>query len=197
MSNSLERLQISFSPAHKEIAFWCLKYAAVLAVFLVFFVPVQSRVSNHMSEASSMKRQIADLKKITTNLLTPEEIERVKGRVDRFEEKLADQTKMAAILDEITKFTETHHLRLIQIYSDSPILVKNDQGKEMEMNGKKLHRLPVTFRVEADFKSLSAFLRDVREESKWINMAESVSIQSSSGEGEALVGDITVSYIAV
>jgi Tfp pilus assembly protein PilO len=199
MTNPFERFQLSLGAMQKEkeIAVWFLKYAAVFILFLFFFIPVQSRVSSHMSEVSSMKKQIGDLKQITTSLLTPEEIERVKGRVDRFESKLADPTKMPAILDEITKFVEVHHLRMIQIYSDSPVLVKNEQGKEMELNGKKLHRLPVTFRVEADLKSLAAFLRDVREDSQWINTAESVSIQASSGEGEALVGDITLSYIAV
>jgi Tfp pilus assembly protein PilO len=199
MNNPFERLQLSFGAMQKEkeILVWCFKYGAVFVVFLFFFIPVQSRLSSSHSEVSSMKKQIDDVKKITTSLLTPEEVERVRDRVDRFESKLADQSKMTAILDEITKLSEAHHLRMIQIYSDSPILVKNEEGREMEVGGKKLHLLPVTFRVEGDFKGLSAFLRDIREDSQWINTVESVSILASSGEGEALVCDVTLSYIAI
>ena len=180
---------------NRELATWLLKYGAVLLVFLVFFVPIQSRLSNNSSERSSLKKQIDGLEKITSTLLTPEEIERVKGRIDTFESKLADLTKTNAILDEVSRVAEENHLKMIQIYSDGAISVKNDAGQELAVDGKKLSLLPVIFRVEADYKSLANFLKILNDNAQWTYTVESMQLQTPVNEGESLQCDLTISYI--
>ena len=136
------------------------------------------------------------MKKIMTSLLTPEEIELVRGRVDRFESRLADETKTSRILDQITQMCESNRLRLVQVYADSPILVKNEAGQELQVEGKKLNLLPVNFRVEADYKNLSNFLKTLSDESKWTFTVESLQVQRAASESESLQCDITLSFIS-
>ena len=189
------KLSFSFLENQKDIWIWLVKYGAVITVFLFFFLPISSRLSSNIAEHNSLKKQISDLKEITTNLLSPEEVARVKERVDRFEQRLADESKTNAILDQVTKIAEENHLKMIQIYSDSPVLVKNEQGQDLEVGGKKLNILPVTFRVEADYKSLANFLRAMSEQATWTYMVEGLQLQESSTEAGSLQCDVTLSYI--
>ena len=193
-----DRIKISFHSLgkNKDMLAWVLKYGIVLIVFLFFFLPIHGRLSNYQAERSSLRKQIDILKKIVSSLLTPEEIERVRSRVEQFESKLADETKTASILNQITTMCESNHLKLIQIYSDSPVLVKNDAGQELQVEGKKLNLLPVNFRVESDYKSLANFLHELSENSKWTFTVESLSLQRSAAEGESLQCDITLSFIS-
>ena len=112
-----------------------------------------------------------------------------------FESRLADLTKTNAILDEVSKVAEENHLKMVQIYSDSPILVKNDAGQELAVDGKKLSLLPVTFRVEADYKGLANFLKTLNDNAQWTYTVESIQIQTPSSEGESLQCDLSLSYI--
>jgi Tfp pilus assembly protein PilO len=180
---------------NRELWFWVLKYGGVLVAFLFFFIPVESRLSSYLVESGSLQREIDSIKQITATLLTPEEIERVKGRVDQFEAKLAGLTSASAILDDVTKIVEDSHLKMIQIYSDSPVLVKDEKGRELEAGGKKLSLLPVNFRVEADYKNLATFLKKLNDTSQWTFTVESFQLQTPSADGENLQCDITLSYI--
>ena len=183
------------TPAQRESIFWALKYGAVLTVFLVFFVPIQSRLSSYSAERGSLKGQIEDLKKITTSLLTPEEIQRVRDRVDSFEGGLGDETKTNGIIDHISQLAEKNHLQLIQIYPDSPILAKNAQGQELLVGGKKLQLLPVNFSVHSDFKGVGNFLKEMMDDASWSFTVESITLQPSQAEGEGLQCDLTLSFI--
>ncbi len=190
------RLFLDTLAKRKDVWNWVLRYGAVFTVFLFFFLPGQSRLSSYTAERDSLKKQISDLKQIMNTLLTPEEIERVKGRVDNFESKLADLTKTNAILDEVSKLAEENHLKMIQIYSDSPILVKDNTGKELEVSGKKLSLLPVNFRVQADYKSLGNFLKDMHSQAQWSFTVESLQLQTPEEDaGGSLQCDVTLSYI--
>ena len=180
----------------KDLWLWVLKYIGLLTIFLFFYLPVQGRLASHLSETSSLKKQITDLKSIMANMLTPAEIEVVRERVDRFEAKLADETKATKILDQISEFAEKNHLKLIQIYSDSPVSVKNELGKELEVNGKKLYLLPVSFRVEADYKSFATFLKTLNDEAAWTYTVESFQMQKPSDDSESLQCDVTLSFVA-
>ncbi len=180
----------------KDLWLWVVKYIGVVSIFLFFYVPIQGRLSNHLSETSSMKKQIMDLKNIMASMLTPEEVAVVRGRVDLFETKLADESKAAKILDQISVFAEKNNLKLIQIYSDSPVSVKNEAGQELQVEGKRLFLLPVSFRVESDYKSIANFLKLLSDDSSWIFTIESLQILKPSVESESLQCDLTISYVA-
>ena len=180
----------------KGLWFWLAKYAVVFAVFLFFFLPIHGRLSNNSSELHSLRKGIEDLKKISVSLLSPEEVERIGGRVHGFESKLIDATKAAKLLDEITDLAEKNHFNVIQIYSDSPVLIKDLNGKELEVNGKKLSLLPVNFRIETDYKNLANFLKDLADTSSGTYTVESLHLQRTPAENEILQCDITLSYIA-
>ena len=179
----------------KELIFWGIKYGVVITFFLVIFLPIQGRLSNYSNEKGSLKGQIEDLKKITTSLLTPEEIQRVRDRVDSFEKGLGDETKANVIINQVSNLAEKSNLKLIQIYSDSPILAKNGQGQELLVDGKKLQLLPVNFRVQSDFKGIGNFLKTLADNASWTFTVESMEIKASATEAEGLQCDLTLSFI--
>ena len=178
----------------KETLLWIARYAMVMVVFLFIFLPMQTRLSSQFSELKSLKREIDNLKKISTDLLKPEELDRISKRVYTFESKLVDTTKASKILDYITDLAEKNHFNLVQIYSDSPVLIKDPSGKEMEVAGKKLNILPVNFRVETDYKNLANFLKALIDDYFGTFTIESLHAQRTPSE--TLQCDITLSYIA-
>lgn len=179
--------------SRKDVLGWVVKYGALLVVFLFFFIPMQSRLSSYASQNRSLQKQITDLKQVTASLLTPAEIDRVRGRVLKFEEGLTDETKTDAILDLISEQAEKNHLKIIQIYSDSPTLVKSPEGAELEVGGKKLHILPVNIRLESDYKSFGNFLKAMNDTSSWIFTVESLQLQPI--EADSLQCDLTLSFV--
>jgi Tfp pilus assembly protein PilO len=174
---------------------WLAKYGALLAVFLVFFIPIQMRLSSYTSEQSSLKKETESLKKIIESLLTPAEVKAVSENINQFESGLADVTKANQILDEVTRMADEHHMKMVQIYSDSPILVENGANQALEVGGKKLSVLPVSFRVETDYKNLANFLKALSDGSKWTMTVEALQLQRSSTDNESQQCDITLSYL--
>jgi len=189
------KISLRFMEGQKDLWVWILKYGAVLLVFLFFYIPIQSRLSSSADESSALKKQTESLKKIMESLLTPQEIASVTERAQSFESKLGETTKASNIIDQITAMSEAHHMKMIQIYPDSPILVKDDEGHELEVEGKKLNILPVSFRLETDYENLADFLKDLSESSKWTYVVETMQVQKPDETTDSLQCDITISYI--
>ena len=189
------KISMRFLEGQKDTWAWIVKYGALLLVFLFFYVPAQSRLSSFMDENKALRKQYDSLKKIMESLLTPAEIATVTERVLSFESKLGEATKASRIIDQITLMAEEQHMKMIQIYPDSPILVKNDEGRELEVDGKKLNILPVSFRVETDYENLAGFLKALSENSNWTYVVESLQLQKPDEESESLQCDMTISYI--
>ena len=189
------KIPLSFMKGQKDLWAWIIKYGALLLVFLFFYVPIQSRLSSSTDENNALRKQTESLKKIMKSLLTPEEIAAVTARAQSFESNLGETTKASNIIDQITAMAETNHMKMIQIYPDSPVLVKNDEGKELEVGGKKLNILPVSFRVETDYENLGNFLKSLSDNSKWTYVVEALLLQKPDEASESLQCDMTISYI--
>ncbi len=174
---------------------WLVKYGIVLAVFLFFFVPIQVRLSGQLIQQGVLKNEIDGLKKLSQSLLSPKEALDASRRVERFESMLTDVTKANEILGEVTRMAEEHHMKMVQIYSDSPVLIDDGTGRALEVEGKKLSLLPLSFRVETGYKDLAGFLKGLSDGSKWIVTVETMELQRSSTENESLQCDMTLSYI--
>lgn len=196
--NILDRFKASAGRSETEKAFvvWLSKYAALFVVFLVVFLPVQRQLANYQSTQKQLKNQIAGLKQMSEGFLNKAEIEDIQHRQELFVAMLADPTKAAALIDQISDEAEKHHLKLIQIYSDSPISIKNAEGREMELEGKRLSYLPINFRTETDYKNLANFLYSLRENTIALHVVEALHIQKVSDEAATLQCDITLSYIS-
>ena len=185
------------SALRKQSLVWALKFGILFVVFLVFFFPVQRDAGILSSNMDSLKDQIEDLKKISLNLLTPEELKETEQRVNEFKFKLIDSARVNKLLDFISDEADKNHFNVIQIYSDSPITLKDDQGKELELDGKKLMLLPVNFRVETDFKSLGNFLKSLKDNTQGNFVIESLSLKKTTPQMETLQCDLTLSFVAV
>ena len=181
----------------KELVLWSVKYGAVFLVFLFIQAPLQSRLASRVSELHSLKRQITDLKQISTNLLDPTEMEALRRRVDGFESRLADEAKASEIMDRISASAEKNHLKMIQIYPDSPAPVRSESGKDLQVAGKTLHALPVSFRVEADYKNLANFLKSLEDDLKWVFTVDSMLLKKASEEAGTVQSDLTLSFFTL
>ena len=193
----LERLKGLLSPMKGKMGSWTwfIRYAAVLVTFLFFFIPLQMRLSGVLLEKNALQKEIEDLKKITQSLLSPEEVKIVTARVEEFEGKLADVTKANEILGNVTRLAEEYHMKLVQIYPDSPLQAENENGQALEVAGRKVSILPVSFRVETGYKDLADFLKKLSDESRWAVTVESLELQRSSPESESLQCDVMLGYL--
>ena len=174
-----------------------LKFGGLLAVFLVFFIPAYREYGIVKSNMESLRGEIAALKKISTNLLTPEELKLTEERLTKFESRLVNSSQAGKLLDFISEEAEKSHFNVIQIYSDSPVTAKDELGKELEFKGKKLMLLLINFRVETDYKSLGNFLRAIKEGIQANAVVESLVLKKTSADSESLQCDITLSCVVL
>ena len=199
MNRSLERLKLILmaSAGQKRWMLWVLKFGSLLVVFLVFLYPVYRESDNISTNRFSLKDQIDGLKKISTNLLTPEELDNTDKRLKLFESKLVFASKAAGLLDFVSNEADKNHFNVIQIYSDSPATLKDEQSRELVFHGKKLMLLPVNFRVEADYKSFGNFLKAMKDDTPAEFVVELMSLKKTSPDSESLQCDMTVSFVVV
>ena len=199
MIPSLENLKMVFLPGagKKKNMIWIIKFGVLLTIFLIFFLPVCRDSQTVSSKKAALQTQISDIKKMSVNLLKPEELAGVKARLKEFDSKLIDSSRAASLLDSISTEADKGHLKLIQIYSDNAYALKNDRGQELSMRGKKIMLLPVNFRVEADYKSFGNFLRSMRDSAPAEFVVESMDLKKASPESESLQCDVTVSFVVV
>ncbi len=196
--NPLTRIKLILkSPKFdKKFLTWVFKFLGVLSIFLIFVFPSQRELGNLSANLNSLKNQITNVKKISINLLTPEELRETEDRVKEFESKLIDSTQASALLGLISDQADKNHFNIIQIFSESPISIKDEVGKDMEFEGKKLHWLPVNFRIETDYKNLGNFLKSLKDEAKASFLVESLNIEKTASRSESLQCDITLSFVA-
>ena len=179
----------------KETWLWTAKYVGVLAMFLIVFVPVYGRVSTRSTDVQTMESQLENMKKIGPSLLSQVDLKALSERVERFEAKLVDASRASELLDQISDEAEKNKFEVIQIYSDTPLPLKDAQEADVQIGAKKLSLLPVTFRVQTDAKSFANFLRSLEENSSGVFVVESLHLQKTSVETQTLQGDVTLSFI--
>lgn len=180
---------------NKALLVWVLRYGAVFSVFLFIFIPMQIRLSSSAIELNSHKKEIEGLKKIMENLLSPAEIKKIDENLNHFESKFADAAMASQIVDEVTRVAEEHHMKMVEINSDAPEPILDDTGKALEVDGRKISLLPVSFRVETEYKELANFIKALSDSPKWNMTVESLTLQRSSAESEKLQCDILLGYI--
>ena len=182
----LKLLKFKLVPMMKQkgLWLWAAKYGGVFAVFLVFFVPIQTRLSAYATKAFSLKSEISSIKKIGTELLSKAEMDGLRARIEQFESKLSDPSRSPELLDGISEEAQKNHFQVIQIYSDNPVPLKDG-----------LSLLPVSFRIETDVKSLASFLKSLEESLKGAFVLESLHLQKTPAQTETLQCDITLSFI--
>lgn len=183
------------TPSRKRAAVWVMKFGGVFLAALVLFIPVSRDMNITASNVSTMKDQIKALKDISINLLTPQELKDAEARVVDFRDRLIDLTQTSVLLDFITKEAEENHFHIVQLYSDSPIVMKDATGKDLEIDGKKLMWIPVSFRVETDFKSMGNFLKSLKDKARGNFVAESMVLTKSSPDSEAIQCDLTLGFV--
>lgn len=181
----------------KDVSIWLIKYGALIIIFLLIYFPVQQRLSSYASNQNSLKGEIENLKKISEGFLNQKEIETMRERSKIFLDGLVDVGQAAVLINKISEQAVKNHLNIIQIYSDSPVPIKNDKGEDLELAGKKLNLLPISFRVDTDYKNLGTFFYDLNQASKEVYMVESIRLQKSDPSSETLQCDITLSYISI
>lgn len=193
----LKQMQTRFERLgrQKGVIIWAAKYGAVFAVFLFFFMPVLARLSEYSAKADSMKREIEDTKKISVSLLGRAEMDATRARVEAFEAALTEAGHTSGLLDRISDEAEKKQFQVIQIFSDNPLLLRDEQGNELELSGKKISLLPVNFRVQTDIKSLAAFLHALALDPKSEFIVESLHLQKTSEQADTLQCDITLGFI--
>ncbi len=198
MKNFLAVFQSKFNFLNKQkyASLWVAKYAVIFIFFIFFFMPIKERGTSYSSNEKSLKREIGDIEKISEGFLNPKEIETLQERQERFENKLTDAGHAASLIHEISQEAEKNHLNIIQIYSDSPIAIKKDDGTDLELRGIKLSLLPVSFRMDVDYKNLASFFNSLLQNSKAIFVVESMHIQKVSPDAQTLQCDVTLSYIS-
>jgi hypothetical protein len=183
------------TPARRRAAAWAAKFGALFMAFFVFFIPVSRDLGVSTSMVVSLKNEIKSLKDISINLMTPEELKAAEERVVDFRGRLMDYTQTGALLDFITQQAEENHFHIVQVYSDSPVVIKDGTGKDLELDGKKLMWIPVSFRVETDFKSMGNFLKSLKDKAKGNFVIESMALSKPSSDSEVLQCDLTLSFI--
>lgn len=114
-----------------------------------------------------------------------------------FLDGLVDVGQATVLINKISEQALKNNLNIIQIYSDSQVPIKNEKGEDLVLAGKKLNLLPISFRVDTDFKNLGAFFYDLNQASKEVYMVESIRLQKSDPSSETLQCDITLSYISI
>ncbi len=181
----------------KDVSIWLIKYGALIIVFLLIYFPVQQRLSSYASNQNSLKGEIENLKKISEGFLNQKEIETMRERSKLFLDGLVDVGQAAVLINKISEQALKNHMNIIQIYSDSPVPIKNEKGEDLELAGKKLNLLPISFRVDTDYKNLGIFFYDLNQASKEVYMVESIRLQKSDPSSETLQCDITLSYISI
>jgi len=176
---------------------WVLKFGSLFAVFLMFFFPAVREHNSVELNTKLFRTQIVDIKKISTGFLTPNEFKQINNYVKEFESKLIDLTQASKRLDFISDQADKHHFNVIQVYSDRPIHAKNELGQDLEFKGKKLKRLPISFRVETDYKNFGNFLKSVMDNIQANVLVESLILKKTSSQAENLQCDITLSCLVV
>ncbi len=191
------RLLLKSLTRQKAVTIWLVKYGVLIVIFLLIYFPVQQRLSSYASNQNSLRSEIENLKKISEGFLNQKEIETMRERSKLFLDGLVDVGQAAVLINKISEQALKNHLNIIQIYSDSPVPIKNDKGEDLELAGKKLNLLPISFRVDTDFKNLGTFFYDLNQASKEVYMVESIRLQKSDPSSETLQCDITLSYISI
>ena len=194
LSERLKFLRAS-SPGRKRTLFWALKFGALFVVFLIFLLPAHRDYSLATSQVTSLREQTAELKKVSVNLLTPDELQETEQHIKEFESKLIHSAHASTLLDFISNEADKNHLNVVQIYSDSPVTVRDETNKDIEFKGKKLMLLPVNFRMETDFKNLGNFLKSLQDNIKGNCVVESLALKKASPQLESLQCDITLVFV--
>ena len=182
---------------HKGSWLWLPKFGGLITIFLVFFIPAYRDSGLVTSNVESLRKEISDLKKISTSLLTPEELQETEQHVKDFESRLTETSKAGKLLDFISDAADKHHLNVVQIYSDSPVTAKSEAGKDLEFKGKKLMLLPINFRVETDYKTLGNFLKSIKDNLQANVVVESLILKKTSPQSETLQCDNTLSCAVI
>ena len=156
--------------------FWGLRYAALFAVFLAFYLPLYLQLRKVASACEAKSKQVESVKKAGPQFLGPNEMTDLKKRADDFENGFADSSQVALLLSLISDHAIQNHLKVAKINSDDPVPVRDAQDQEMQIGGKKLSRIPIHLDFETDLKTFANFLHSLSVSSQYSLAVESFSL---------------------
>ena len=177
-------------------ALWGARYAALLVVFLAFYLPFHLQWSRSAEDFKTKSKRIDELRKGELELLSPKEMADLKKRADDFEIGFIDSSRIDLLLGYISDNAIRHHFKVTKINSDVPVKVTDAQGQEVLVGEKKLLRIPINLRFEADYVTLANFLRSFNTDNKYSMTTEHHSFKKKDLLSELVQCEMTLSFFS-
>jgi Tfp pilus assembly protein PilO len=195
MTSSSANLKKQFLSLIKhEWTVWALRYAVLLVVFLVFYIPLATSASNISKKYNAKAKQIETAKQGGLQVLRPDEMATLLERVQRFENGLTDVSKAALLMAYVSETAAENHFKLTKINSEAASSVTDLEKKEISMGGKKIMRIPINLRFETDYKTFTNFLHQVSNNPKHSVAVETFSLKQKNPPTERILCDLTLSF---
>lgn len=177
---------------------WAARFALLIAVFVAALLPVQARLHKETAALERRQKEIEMAKKAGLNFLSAAEMRVIQQKASEFESGYIPLSQVTSVLDRISEEANRRRLRVIRVQSESPVLLRGPSGEEILIQGKKLSRLPIRIRLEANFKTLGEFVHALSKNSKQaVAVDELVMEPAPSGTDNNLRCDLTLSYFSV
>ena len=176
---------------------WALRFAVLILVFLAFYLPFQSQAKKISQKYDLKSKQIDAAKQGGLQVLKPDEIATLQKRVDDFEKGLGEVSRAAGLLAYVSDTATQNHIKVTKINSDPPAVVTDPEKKELMLGGKKLMKIPVNLRFEADFKTFTSFLHQVSNSPKYSVAIESFFLKQTNPPSERIQCEVTLSFFGM
>jgi Tfp pilus assembly protein PilO len=159
------------------IVTWC-----VGAVFV--YLPLEGKHLRLTRALVSKKQEIEMVKATGINLLTPIELARLQKDAVDFKSGFTKISEISKILNSISEEAKKNRLKVLSLNSETP---EKEEGFE---------RLPITMRLEGNYRSFGNFLASLQRMSAKRFVVESFDLKKNSSQTGALDGHLTLSFFS-
>lgn len=171
---------------------WACAYAAVLALFAAFYLPLSQRLGAVESALASRGGQIRQIRASGLDGIDPKRLVAMQQRAQRFEKGFIAPDKAAQVIDRISDLARKHSVKIVEIHSEAVVDVQEEKGKRFEYEGTVLRRLPIQMKLSAPFPSLAEFVRSLEEATGRVLVVDEYRIET--GAAGRVSCDVTVSF---
>ena len=176
---------------------WLLRFVVLFTIFVALLIPAQARIKRFSSAVAQRQHEIEIAKGAGLNFLSSVELQQIQKQSASFENGYILLSQVTSVLDKISDEAHKHHLRVIRSHSDSPVPLVSLSGGDISVKGKKLSRLPIRIRLEANFRNLGDFMKALSENSKQSFVVDEIVIEPAIEPGENnLRCDLTLIYFS-
>lgn len=174
---------------NRGMAIAALSITALIAVELAIYLPIKSSLKASAAHLILKTLEIETARATGLTQISPEELNKLQQRTRVLNEGFVDLAEISTVLDRISDHAEKNNIRVVNINSDEPVLMKTDETE----TGQKFTRLPIRIKLEGRYQSIAEFVQSLAETSRQIFVVETYKI-SKPNKGGGLDCEMVLSF---